>query len=275
MIHYNMIHFIIIFLILSLIYSVFILSKIKIKESFEQKCLIVLYGESFREGNQHTRLRDTDTSYTNQMNACDSHIKFIEMLKNKYNITSDVCISTYKTKYENELKEKYKNVSLIYKSEDNLIGYNEIAKKGYENIDLTNYKFILLTRNDILFKDEFINNFKEYDKIMYVSQGSASFHDCYLDGSPVVNPCIIIVPNTYFNIMNDINVDHNSWKVLYELHNYNKDHMGFMLNTYHDADSYKDWNPYYKMVSREESQTFLDEGKENVYLTKKECYIKR
>ena len=202
---YNMIHFIIIFLILSLIYSVFILSKIKIKESFEQKCLIVLYGESFREGNQHTRLRDTDTSYTNQMNACDSHIKFIEMLKNKYNITSDVCISTYKTKYENELKEKYKNVSLIYKSEDNLIGYNEIAKKGYENIDLTNYKFILLTRNDILFKDEFINNFKEYDKIMYVSQGSASFHDCYLDGSPVVNPCIIIVPNTYFNIMNDIN----------------------------------------------------------------------
>ena len=48
--------------------------------------------------------------------------------------------------------------------------------------------------------------------------------------------------------------------------------MVFLLNPYHDANSYKDWNPYYKMVSREKSQKFLDEGKD--VLTKNECYSK-
>ena len=34
-----------------------------------------------------------------------------------------------------------------------------------------------------------------------------------------------------------------------------------MVNTYHDADSSKDYNPYYKMISREETQTWYDNDK--------------
>lgn len=245
----------------------------KKKEGFEQKCLIVLYGESFREGTQRTRLRDTDTSYKTQMMACDSHLKFIQMLKDKYNIDSDVSISTYTTKYENELKERYKHQKVFYKSEDNVIGVIEIANKGIQNIDITNYKFIIFTRNDILFKDEFINNFKEYDKISYVSQ-EFTFQDCFKDGNPMVNPIIMFVPHKYFSIINDINVDHTSWKNLNNNNGLSKNDLNFMLDTYHDADSYKDWNPYYKMVGRHENDIWVDKDTPNIFLEKNECYTK-
>jgi hypothetical protein len=262
--------FIFIFIFLLITIFLFLYKK---KEGFEDKCLFILYGESFREGKQHSRETDTKNGYDSQLLACDSHIKLINKLKQKYNINTDVSISTYDTKYENVLKNMYKNNNLIYKSQKELIGPTNIGKKAFESIHLDKYKFVLFTRNDILIKDKFIDEINpNYDKIMYLSQGSTIFNDCYLDGSPVVNPIIIIVPNKYFNIIHDIELDHNSWKVLYELHNYNKEQMGFILNTYHDADSHKDWNPYYKMVSREESHIFIDEGKENIYLTKNECY---
>jgi hypothetical protein len=253
--------FIITFIIFIIYILLLILNK---KEGFEQKCLIVLYGESFREGQQYSRVRDTSNSYVTQMSASDSHLKFMDMLKYKYNIDSDVSISTYNTKYENELKEKYKGKQLFFNSEENLIGYINIAKKGLENIDLKNYKFILFTRNDIYLKDEFIKNFKEYDKITYISQHTIT-HDCYLNGTPVVNPTIIYVPHKYFKIINDIEVGHNSWKLLYDMHGLNKNDLGFMLDTYHDADSYKGWNPYYKMVQRNETDVWLDKDTPNIY----------
>ena len=34
-----------------------------------------------------------------------------------------------------------------------------------------------------------------------------------------------------------------------------------MVDTYHDADSYKDYNPYYRYVGRPESTVWHDRGK--------------
>lgn len=163
------------------------------------------------------------------MLASESHLKFIDMLKTKHNIDTDVSISTYKTKYESDLKKKYKNI-IKYNSEKKLIGENNISQNGMKNMNLNKYKFIIITRNDIFLKDEFINNFKEYDKITYVSQILMS-HDCYLDGNPRVNHIIIQVPNKYFNVIKDINVGHESWKTLNNLHGYNKTQLGFMLES--------------------------------------------
>jgi len=242
------------------------------KEYFENRCLFVLYGEAFREGKQNSRIKDTNESYENQMLASDSHLKFIDMLKTKHNIDTDVSISTYETKYESDLKKKYKNM-IKYNSEKELIGENNISQNGMKDIDLNNYKFIIITRNDIFFKDEFINNFKEYDKITYVSQ-ILMIHDCYLDGNPRVNHIIIQVPNKYFNVIKDINVGHESWKTLNNLHGYNKTQLGFMLESYHDADSNKEWNPYYKMIGREETTDYMSEDKPNIFLKSNDCYLK-
>ena len=258
--------------IIIIIVIIFIWFNYSHKEYFENKCLLVLYGESFREGKQNSRVKDTNESYINQMLASDSHLKFIYMLKTKHNIDTDVSISTYKTKYESDLKKKYKNI-IKYNSETELIGENNISQNGMKDIDLNQYKFIIITRNDIFFKDEFINNFKEYDKITYVSQILMS-HDCYLDGNPRVNHIIIQIPNKYFNVIKDINVGHESWKTLNNLHGYNKTQLGFMLESYHDADSYKEWNPYYKMIGRDETTDYMSRDKPNIFLQSDECYLK-
>ena len=262
-------------LIIILILIIFKLSKVY-KEGFEDKCLLVLYGESFRDGLNQERNKDTERSFLNQMIACDSHLKFINTIQNKYNINTDVVISTYDTKYENKLKEKYKNNNLIYKSQSELIGPSKIAQKGIENINYNKYKFILFTRNDVFLKDQFINEFIIYDKIMYLSQNITSF-DCYIDKttrviSPSVNPIIMYVPNNYFNIVNEIDVEHMSWYLLKQKYNYDRNEIGFILNGHHDSNTFSGWNPYYKLVGRNETNNWVDKDKENTYLKNNSCY---
>jgi hypothetical protein len=64
------------------------------------------------------------------------------------------------------------------------------------------------------------------------------------------------IPKKYFMITKKFHIDHDAWK--HYIHNYklkNQD-MGFMLNTYHDADSYKDYNPLYYMVGRPQTNEY-------------------
>jgi hypothetical protein len=264
-------------LIIILILIIYKLYKVY-KEPFEDKCLFVLYGESFRDGLNQERTRDTEKSVLNQMIACDSHLKFINTIQNKYKINTDVVISTYDTKYENELKEKYKNQKLIYKSQSDLIGANRIAHKAIEGINLNEYTFVLFTRNDVFLIDQFVNDFILYDKIMYLSQ-NLTIYDCYTNKNasltaPSVIAEIVYVPKKYFNIINDIKTEHTGWFYLKQKYNYDTDEIGFMLNSHHDANTYTGWNPYYKFIGRDESQTWIDKDKANIYLQNKECYTK-
>jgi hypothetical protein len=61
-------------------------------------------GESFRSGSQNSRIRGMDESYDEQIQACKTHIKFIEHLQ----LNIDVCISSYTTKFDDELLQIYK-----------------------------------------------------------------------------------------------------------------------------------------------------------------------
>jgi hypothetical protein len=248
-----------------------ILIFINIKEPLEQnkKGLLVLYGESFRDGLQHDRTTSTEKGFIGQIEASDSHIKFMETIKNKYDYNMDISIFTYCTKYNEELKNKYKNFKIIFNCENEIIGWNNIAMKSLNNYDLSNnfdvftYDFILLTRIDICFKDEFINNFKiNNEKVLFVSQ-QWSINKCYENGNPLINPTIISIPKKHFNITKNISVYHDSWNLLNINYDLSNNDMGFMLNTYHDSDSYKDYNPYYYMVGREQNKNWHDKDKIN------------
>lgn len=257
----------IIILIISIIFNK------RIKEGLTQQnkrgCLI-LYGESFREGKQFDRTKDTQSSFTNQMKACDSHIKFIKTMKQKYNIDMDVSISTYCSKYENELKNKYSNYNLKYSCQTEMIddvalSIKNIATKGVTQINLKEYDFILFTRNDICFKDEFINTFKLKDTILCVSQ-HWTHHDCFKENGvsyPVVNATILYIPEKYFFITNDLRIDHDLWKYYIQKYKLKNTDFGLMLDTYHDSDSYKDYNPLYYMVGRPQTEEWYDKYKKN------------
>ena len=254
-----------IFLLIILIFF----NKKEKKEGLTQKGCLILYGESFREGKQKERTRDTKQGFNNQMKACDSHVKFIENMK-KNNIEMDVSISTYCTKYEKELKNKYSDYNLFYTCETEMIqdvptSIKYIATQGIKNINLNDYSFILITRNDICFKDEFINKFKPSERIQFVSQ-HWTHHDCFMDESrpyPVVNNIMLYIPKKYYFITKDLRIDHNSWKYFIETMGLKDSDMKFMLDTYHDSDSYKDYNPFYYLVGRKETSNWHDSTKKN------------
>ena len=230
-----------------------------------KRCLLLLYGHSFREGNQGTLTVDTEFSYKTQKAATESHINFIKYLKEKYDIDTDIIINTYNTKYEDEFKSWYGNNLILHNTNKELIGFNNlvnnIIKKFTSEYNINNYDFVLLTRCDIYLKPEFNNLINaNWKKIMFVSQ---DWTYCgYIDkGEPRVNPTIKFIPYKYFSIFNkNISVDHDGWYYYKNNHNLTNEDLDFMLDTYHDSDSYKDFNPVYYMACRPENQIWHDKG---------------
>jgi len=228
-------------------------------KSIKNKLLLILYGESFREGNQHSRIRDTDYGFYTQKKATMSHISFCKFLKN-IGIDTDIIINTYDTKYENNLKEWYSKFNLKYISNRELIGVDNLVNNAIKSINnLNEYDSILTTRLDIFLKAYFKKIFnKNWNKIMFISQ-NWTLWNFFDNGDPCINPIIQFIPKKYLYI-NFISVDHNAWSVYKNMHKLTKNDMDFMLDYYHDADSYKDYNPVYRIVSREENKIWYDKG---------------
>jgi len=129
--------------------------------------LLILYGESFREGGQNSRERDCDNSYKTQKIASESHTDFCKFIKEKYNIYMDISITTYDTKYEKDLKSWYNNL-VYYKSYKELIGTKNISHSAINNNDSEKYSFMFITRMDIYIKKDYYPIFNPYwDKIYY------------------------------------------------------------------------------------------------------------
>jgi hypothetical protein len=230
------------------------------------KCAIVLYGESFRDGKQHSRIRDTKRSVPLQIKASISHVNFAKFLKKHFNIDVDFMIHTYDTIYEGKLKQIYPN--LTYTSSKQLLdkktgnSVSKCAQLAIHNIK-KDYDFIVLTRMDIYIKPHFYNIFNPYwNKIYMISQNNTKWKCGFYDNNiPIVNPTIQFIPKSYFNILKKINVDHFLIKSYQEQFNLTYDDFDFMVDDYHDADSNKDYNPYYKMISRPETKKWHDKGK--------------
>jgi hypothetical protein len=71
------------------------------------KCLILIFGESFRTGSQYSRTKGLSESYQGQLDACHSHLKFFKFLQTKYNIEISVSLLTYTTKFDKDLENLY------------------------------------------------------------------------------------------------------------------------------------------------------------------------
>jgi len=224
------------------------------------KGLLFLYGECFREGMNGSRLTDSPTSYLPQKEASLSHIAFCDEMKRK-GVHMEVLIHTYHTKFEKDLRSWYsypttyvaKRRYPFKTAKSALDSFMKIAKE----IDHS-YDFIVLTRMDIFLKPHFhklIN--PQWDKVYFFSQSSIpSFHCGFIkDTIPAVNPMIEFIPKRYFYLLPTLNVDHNAWIT------YSGVEKDFMVDEYYDADTYKDFNPYLKIVNRPESRIHHDKGK--------------
>ena len=221
------------------------------------KGLLLITGEAFREGLQGNRSRDTAASFQPQKMASQSHVDFCDYLKQTHGVKMDIFINTYDTKYEKELKSWYPNCK--YKSTKELIG-PKLVQNAVNEIE--DYDFIFWTRPDIFIKPYFYSVFNpKWKTIHFFSQNYTIWHCGMLDTSPLVNPTFQFIPKNYFNVLTSINVGHESWKHYHETFNIPHSKLNFMVNTYHDTDSYKDYNPYYRYVGRPESTVWHDRGK--------------
>ena len=232
--------------------------------------LILFIGESFRLGGQGNRNRGTPESYKEQIKACNSHINFIEHSIQKFKLNSmSVFISTYNTQFDIELLLRY-NKYLIGKTIYNdVIGLNNLFNKSLNEIkNIEKYDFISYIRIDLYLKQYFIDTFNptlntivfpticwHHDSICWLYNG-----DSKKVALPRVNDMTLFIPKKYYNYIQQINIGHNAWYDLVKNANMTYNDFDVMIDTYHDSDSFKDYNPLYYIVNRAENTKFSSEG---------------
>lgn len=228
--------------------------------------LLILTGEAFRQGLQTQRKRDTVESFQPQKMASESHVDFCNYIKEKHGIKMDIVINTYDSKYAKELKSWYPNCK--YKSNKELIG-PKLVQDVVNKIE-KGYDFIFLTRLDIFIKPYFYSVFNpKWKTIHFLCQNYTKVECGMYDTAPIVNHMFQFIPKSYFYVLTNICADHDAWKHYHEVFHIPHNKMNFMVDTYHDADSYKDYNPYYRYVGRPECTIWHDRGKKIVhYLAK-------
>jgi len=216
--------------------------------------LLILFGESFRLGTQGTRNRGSKQSYEEQIKAAKSHINFISNLQKK-NINIIVSINSYTTQYDKDLTDIYKDLLYDNVFYTNLLGQSALINNCINRIDnIDSYDFILCMRIDLFLKDKFIEIFKlDDDKILFPSICFEPHHK--IGKHPRINDMMMYIPKKYiiFFKQNGVNLYHDTWYNLVTKYNFNYNQLDTMLNTYHDSDSYKDWNPIYYIVNRPEN----------------------
>jgi hypothetical protein len=226
------------------------------------KCLILIFGESFRTGSQGSRIKGDNNSYQEQIKACNSHLKFFKFLENKYNIPLEIKVSllTYSTKFDKDLKNIYNDYIIKYEILHDLIGLNGLFHRSYSDIKLDDFDFILYFRIDLYLKDYFFEIFNPYWKtIRFATILWVRNQVC--DNYPTNNDMIIFIPNKYFIHLSSFDLTyHCTWKYLILNAKLTDNDLDTMINTFHDSDSQKDFNPLYYIVNRPENTKWHDEG---------------
>lgn len=218
------------------------------------KVAILLRGESFRTGNQNTRVKGQPGSVYDQQLACQSHIRFVEDLKTR-GFDTHLYVTTYTTRYDQMLLNSY--APHVYKSHI----FNKIAPKAYLNIkesialiDYTQYDYIIIIRIDLFLKDDFFNALILDDKVRFMSV-------CWFknrktaNGNPRINDVYYQFPRAGYIYLEK--AQKNPGAFYHTFLDYVKipeESLGFFTNRYYDSDSFKDLNPYYRIVNRMESR---------------------
>ncbi len=204
--------------------------------------ILLLIGESFRTGEQGTRIRGQSSSYDQQIDACKSHLEFMNQFSN---IKWKTIVFTYKTKYDDDLRKIYSPHHAVFL--DHPIGYNPLFELSKKYVKDLKYNFILVSRIDLKFKPEFSNVFNPRWRTIHYpcicwKRGHIS-RKIY----PRVVDTMVFIPKRYN--LSLITLSHDSWADLCE-RGFTYSDIDVMIPTYHDSDSSKDYNPLYTIVNR-------------------------
>jgi|694.fasta_scaffold79452_4 hypothetical protein len=222
------------------------------------KLLLVLNGESYRSGNQMSRYRGTKNYIERQFLACKSHVKLINVIKDKYNIDTDLIIHSYKLNEtdDNNLINYYKNHNINIISVTFLPSICENEKKflnlTYDKINehLFRYDGCLLIRIDLYLKEFYIQNFVFDDKIRFPHIDLN--HTINITKKFPVCHVFIYYPKKYFHVIEN-KIVYNSTHEIYEnliTQNIHNSEIDFCINTIHLCTTDCQSNPLYCQIGR-------------------------
>ena len=226
------------------------------------KGLFLFIGEAFRFGSQNTKIRGIEQSYEEQIKASKSHVQLIKKIEEKYQLEkSDVVINSYNTQYNEDLLKIYNEFLINCTFNISLIGLNNLFHNCIHDIQNSEiYDFVFYIRIDLFLKDLFFEIIDiNQDKILFPS--ICWFKDCMYKSYPRINDMMIFIPKQYYSKIQYINVYHDAWYKLVKCGNMKNEDLDLIINTFHDSDSEKDYNPLYYIVNRDESTTWHSPGK--------------
>lgn len=235
-----------------------------IQKETKQNVHIVLFGDSYRiKGKGHA----LPGSYEGQMKAFKSHVDFIKQIEEKKDIKCSISIYTLSTAFDKDTSSFWEGTGIPVITSDFATKYpgtrdNSLcinARKALmpPNADQFDYAFFL--RIDLILKPIFAQVITfDPERILFPCScfinwpGHGRGWHKMPDGTPRVQGVMAIVPQKWYRQMHSVmnTFGHDTWSNLARAHKMGKDNMGFFLQTYHDADSLKDWNPLYYMWDR-------------------------
>ena len=225
-----------------------------------KRCLLVFLGGSFRLGGQNNTSIGDPKSYEEQKQACMSHAAFCTHLENVHGVVPDVHINTYSTQFSGEMLQWYPSRE-THIFHDRMLGYHGIIRDAVSRIQLEEeYEFVLFLRIDLFLKPDFFN-VNVFDTRVCFSSVCFTPHHLHR-GLPRVADLILLIPKNHFRLLRNrtISLYHDSYEYFMN-QGLDKRDIGFFVDTFHDSDSQKDWNPLYKIVNRPETSHWHDRGR--------------
>jgi hypothetical protein len=208
----------------------------------------MIQGEAFRSIHMGQRARGHDSSYPEQMKALHSHVE----------LNLDIFLSTYTTKFDDEIKKVYKDrlVGSIILPEP--IGANKLLHESLKHVNINEYDFVFFIRIDLCFKKKFFEIFDPTWNTIRFPSVCFKLNDWHIskNGHPRINDTMIFVPKKYYEHIKFIEYGHDMWDDLVVKGALTYDDLDVMVDTYHDSDSEKDFNHMYYIVNRPESHVF-------------------
>ena len=166
----------------------------------------------------------------------------------------DVYISSYKTQYDNDLIQVYKNNLKHSTFHENVMGQHKLIHSELTHIDLSMYDFLLILRIDVYLKlTQWLDTSSE--KILWLSACFKPHHITF-HGHPRVNDIMCFIPKKYFQYVDDLVYSgdgHNQWDYFVRNTSLTYNDLDTILPGFHDSDTSKDWNPVYYIVNRKEA----------------------
>lgn len=226
-------------------------------------------GLSFRFGHQFMYEVGRSWTVPVQKKAFESQLKLIDHIEKNHNVKIDIIIDTLSTQYNNIVEKFFKKTAVeIYLLDKMDPGHPHAFNRAlYRIVDrLKDYDFLIISRNDMIFKDkmcEIVDPNLEEIKYPFVLPYSYRKLTCRFpdidESIPMAGDTFFFFPKKYFHVLdcfkyskgdnhdfikNALDIDSNAKITPY-------------LNTYHDSDPKKDWNPLYKFVGRIDTDNWV------------------